>query len=99
MKNITKKIASIAMAFTLLGAGTAITNTVSPKSDNTFVAKATFIESVGGVRTRCFNWVGSGKNRLMYIYYYQSGLVEIYNANTYAWISSYYVSKDPTWSR
>ena len=40
MKNVLKKIAATAMAFTLLGAGTAITKTVSPKSDNTLVASA-----------------------------------------------------------
>lgn len=40
MKNTLKKIASIAMAFTLLGAGTAITKNVSPKSDNTITASA-----------------------------------------------------------
>ncbi|WP_028515186.1 hypothetical protein [Ruminococcus flavefaciens] len=40
MKNVIKKIASIAMAFTLLGTGTAVTKTISPKSDNTLVAQA-----------------------------------------------------------
>ncbi|WP_295093582.1 hypothetical protein [Ruminococcus sp.] len=40
MKNVIKKIASIAMAFTLLGTGTAVTKTISPKSDNTLVASA-----------------------------------------------------------
>lgn len=40
MKNVIKKIASIAMAFTLLGTGTTVTKTISPKSDNTIVAEA-----------------------------------------------------------
>jgi outer membrane protein assembly factor BamB len=40
MKSVLKKIAATAMAFTLLGTGTAITQTVSPKSDNTLVASA-----------------------------------------------------------
>ena len=40
MKNVIKKIASIAMAFTLLGTGTAVTKTISPKFDNTLVASA-----------------------------------------------------------
>lgn len=40
MKNVIKKIASIAMAFTLLGTGTTVTNTISPKSSNTIVADA-----------------------------------------------------------
>lgn len=40
MKNVIKKIASIAMAFTLLGTGTAVTRTISPKSNNTITANA-----------------------------------------------------------
>jgi len=40
MKNVIKKIASIALAFTLLGTGTAVIQTISPKSDNTIVASA-----------------------------------------------------------
>lgn len=34
MKNAIKKIAAIAMAFTLLGTGTAITKTLNPESSN-----------------------------------------------------------------
>ena len=40
MKNVIKKIASIAMAFTLLGTGTAVTKNLNPKFDNTLVASA-----------------------------------------------------------
>lgn len=40
MKNVIKKIASIAMAFTLLGTVTAVTKTISPKTDNSIVASA-----------------------------------------------------------
>lgn len=40
MKNVIKKIASIAMAFTLLGTGTVVTKTVVPQSDNTITAYA-----------------------------------------------------------
>ena len=40
MKNVIKKIASIAMAFTLLGTGTAITKIIAPQEDNTLVASA-----------------------------------------------------------
>ncbi|WP_028515258.1 hypothetical protein [Ruminococcus flavefaciens] len=40
MKNIIKKIASIAMAFTLLGTGTNVTRTILPESNNTIVANA-----------------------------------------------------------
>ena len=34
MKNTFKKIVAVAMAFTILGTGTAITKTVAPKFDN-----------------------------------------------------------------
>ncbi len=40
MKNTIKKIAAAAMAFTLLGTGTAVTKTIAPKADNTIVAFA-----------------------------------------------------------
>ena len=40
MKNILKRTAVIAMAFALLGTGTAVTKTVLPKSDNTLSASA-----------------------------------------------------------
>lgn len=40
MKNVLKKISAVAMAFTLLGAGTAVTKTVAPQSDNTMTAQA-----------------------------------------------------------
>lgn len=40
MKNVIKKISSIAMAFTLLGTGTALTNTISPKSNTAIIAMA-----------------------------------------------------------
>ena len=40
MKNVIKKITATAMAFTLLGAGTTIATTLSPKSYTTLVASA-----------------------------------------------------------
>ncbi len=40
MKTTIKKIAAAAMAFTLLGTGTAVTKTIAPKADNTIVAFA-----------------------------------------------------------
>ena len=40
MKNIIKKISAVAMAFTLLGAGTAITKKVAPKANNNITAQA-----------------------------------------------------------
>lgn len=40
MKNIIKKITAAAMAFTLLGAGTAAIKTAAPQTNNTLVANA-----------------------------------------------------------
>ncbi len=40
MKNTIRKIAAAAMAFTILGTGTAVTKTIAPKADNTIVACA-----------------------------------------------------------
>ena len=40
MKNVLKKIAAVAMAFTLIGGGTTIAKTVAPESSNTITAHA-----------------------------------------------------------
>ncbi len=40
MKNVIKKIAATAMAFTLLGTGTTISKNISPNSLNTIIANA-----------------------------------------------------------
>ncbi len=40
MKNAFKKLAAFAMAFTLLGTGTALTKAIAPQTDNTIVAYA-----------------------------------------------------------
>lgn len=40
MTNIVKRISAIAMAFTLLGAGSVVAKTVSPTSDTTITASA-----------------------------------------------------------
>lgn len=42
MKNVIKKISAAAMAFTLLGAGTVITNTIAPQASNTLTASAVY---------------------------------------------------------
>ena len=49
MKNVIKKISALAMALTLLGAGTTISKAVEPNSDNTLTASADHI--CGTVRT------------------------------------------------
>ena len=38
MKNTIRKTAAAAMAFSILGTGTAVTKTIAPKADNTIVA-------------------------------------------------------------
>lgn len=40
MKNAFKKLAAVAMAFTLLGTGTAVSKTIAPQTDNTLTASA-----------------------------------------------------------
>ncbi len=55
MKNIIKKITATAMAFTLLGAGTAITKTIAPQTDNTITASAAYCSHVVG-STSWSNW-------------------------------------------
>ncbi len=40
MNNVIKKIAAVAMAFTLLGTGTAVTKTINPKFDTAITANA-----------------------------------------------------------
>ncbi|MBR5683602.1 MAG: hypothetical protein IKW96_10095 [Ruminococcus sp.] len=40
MKNVIKKIAATAMAFTILGTGTAVTKSIAPQMDNSIVASA-----------------------------------------------------------
>ena len=60
MKNVFKKISAIAMAFTLLGAGTTIAKNVNPKSVSTLTASAasdgwTYLGTWQGVAVVHFN--------------------------------------------
>ncbi|MBQ6168546.1 hypothetical protein [Ruminococcus flavefaciens] len=55
MKHILKKISAFALAFTILGAGSVMTKTVSPKSDNTLDAHAACVHGQGVYTT--FLWV------------------------------------------
>ncbi len=69
MKHVLKKISAIAMAFTLLGAGTAITKNVAPQSIPTLTANAgnnpndpwTYNWDYIGTCQRCvvYHWNGS----------------------------------------
>ncbi|MBR6995194.1 MAG: hypothetical protein IKH96_04160 [Ruminococcus sp.] len=56
MKHILKKFSAFALAFTILGVGSVLTRTVSPKSDNTLTAYATTCNNCHGgsyyIRTR-----------------------------------------------
>ena len=45
MRNIAKKIAAFALAFTLLGTGTAVTKTISPDFNTAITASATCYHS------------------------------------------------------
>lgn len=47
MKKLIKKIVSIAMAFTILGAGSVITETVNPQLSNTITVSAACSHTVG----------------------------------------------------
>ena len=53
MKNVIKKIASVAMAFTLLGTGAAVTKTIAPETtNNTITAYAiAYCPNHSGVRS------------------------------------------------
>lgn len=46
MKNAIKKIAAAAMAFTLLGTGSAVTKTINPKFDTAITANAAYCNHV-----------------------------------------------------
>lgn len=44
MKSAIKKIAAVAMAFTLIGTGTAVTKTIAPQFDTSITAKAHYVD-------------------------------------------------------
>ncbi|SHM12459.1 hypothetical protein [Ruminococcus flavefaciens] len=72
MKNTIKKITAIAMAFTLLGTGTAISKSVNPQSSSTLVANAAdYCPSHNGTYTYdSYDYVGiverNGKHYIEY---------------------------------
>ena len=45
MKKALKKLAAVAMAFTMLGTGTAFTNTITPQANNSITAYAAFCQN------------------------------------------------------
>ncbi len=68
MKHVLKKISAIAMAFTLLGAGTTITKNVAPQSIPTLTASA----------ADGWTYIGTGK-KLSVIHYDGSTATYTYN--------------------
>lgn len=66
MKNVIKKIAAVAMAFTLLGTGTTIAKTVNPKSMTTLSAHAACNHVVQ--RKYLENWQDRGQTDLNVFY-------------------------------
>lgn len=73
MKNIIKKITAVAMAFTLLGVGSVITNNDSTKSENAITAEA------AGCQHHCYRYGVRSGNR-MYVHCGNCGKV-IYSYN------------------
>lgn len=84
MKNIIKKIASVAMAFTLLGAGTAITKTIAPQKANA----NTIVAHAGS--TTCYGhsqfWTDFFGQPAYKEFYYGSFTGRIYLPNTNSWV-------------
>ena len=65
MKNVIKRITAVAMAFTMLGTGTAITKTISPQSVNFSVTASAACNHSCPYATYS-NWYDSGRPREMY---------------------------------
>ena len=60
MKNAIKKLTAVAMAFTLLGTGTAVTKTIAPQFDTSITAHATSCNNCHGgsysIKTEYTDW-------------------------------------------
>ncbi len=71
MKNVIKKIASLTMAFTLLGTGTAVSKTIAPQFDNTIIANAASCNHVAdaSARNKDGNWEYIAKQQSSSLYY------------------------------
>ena len=63
MKNISKKVAAFALAFALLGTGTAVTKTISPNADTSITASAACYHSAGQPRVSYGPWCYTGNMR------------------------------------
>lgn len=64
MKNTIKKLSAVAMAFTLLGTGTAVTKTITPQLDTSITAHATSCNNCHGgsyyIKTEYTDWEYAG---------------------------------------
>lgn len=76
MKNVIKKIAAAAMAFTLLGSGTAVIKNAAPKFDNSITASA-----ASGYTYVYDGYVSRYAGRPMYAEYYQGRPTGRYTSN------------------
>ena len=66
MKNVIKKIAAVAMAFTLLGSGTTIAKTVNPKSVTTLSTHAACNHYIQRNFKGSWTWIGNDPVSLIY---------------------------------
>ncbi len=107
MKDAIKKISAFAMAFTLLGTGTAISNTISPKFDNSITVNAAFNSYNGTVKTQGSNLnvrSGPGTNYKIIRKLSNGSRVTIYEENngwgrisgSQEWVSLSYIAPDST---
>lgn len=82
MKNVIKKVSAIAMAFTLLGTGTVVSETVAHKSNNTLIAQA------GATTTYRYSqyWSDFFGQPAYYEYYYGSPTGRLYLSNSKSYV-------------
>ncbi|MBQ9895060.1 MAG: hypothetical protein IJM38_06675 [Ruminococcus sp.] len=98
MKNIIKKVSAIAMAFTLLGTGTAITKNVSPETTTPSITASAACShhgycyrSTGNWETYHYELVSLNKTAgVYYIRQYQRRLVSIHCGSCSKVTSSFY---------
>ncbi|HPY85115.1 MAG TPA: hypothetical protein PLS20_08800 [Ruminococcus flavefaciens] len=67
MRNIVKKVAAFALAFTLLGTGTAVTKTITPNYDTGITASAYTLPILCSHPHPYYGWwLPTGKSRRIY---------------------------------
>jgi hypothetical protein len=91
MKNILKKVSAIAMAFTLLGTGTAITKNVSPETTTPSITASAACSHHGYRYSTTGNWqtyYAYKANNV--VYYEQKRKVSVHCGSCSKVVSSYY---------